>query len=46
MGNHLRFEVVVSYGHAQRVDNQLGAHMFGDRVPDAFLMQQLMTVAR
>jgi hypothetical protein len=34
--DRLRFETVVARRHAQRVDDQLGAHMIGDGVPDTF----------
>jgi hypothetical protein len=35
--NSSGFECVVTGGHAQRVDDQLSAHVIDERVPDAFL---------
>jgi len=44
--DHLRFEVVVSRGHAQRVDDKLGAHVIAIAYPMHSLVQQSRTVAR
>jgi len=32
----LRRQLVVACGHPERIDDQLGAHVVGDRVSDAF----------
>lgn len=34
--NRSRLQAVVAGGHAQRIDDQIGAHMVGDRVTNTF----------
>jgi hypothetical protein len=34
--NRFRFEAIVAGGHAERIDDQVGAHMVGDRVTNTF----------